>query len=155
MDDKELYSLEGVLRAINKATERLGKELSKLNIATSEIIFDTTKNRGKVFISGPMTGYPDNNVYNFYAAERFLIENGYSVFNPAWMAENIDDTWSHDDVMAIDIAALGKCDYIYQLDGWHKSKGARMEYAYAASHDIGVLTNIDVLTHEGTTKNYD
>ncbi len=39
----------------------------------------------KVFISEPMKGYPNCNREAFYQAEKELIQQGYTVSNPAWM----------------------------------------------------------------------
>lgn len=83
----------------------------------------------KVFISGPMSGYPDWNKPAFMRAESELKAAGFSVFNPAWL--NVDEHWTNQDLMAIDLAALSRCDYIYQLEGWENSKGARAEYMAA------------------------
>lgn len=97
----------------------------------------------KVFISGPMTGYPNNNKEEFFRAEAFLSYCGFSVFNPAWLCFN--PAWSHDEIMAVDLAALSKCDYIYQLSGWQTSNGAYEEYQYATNHDIDILTTKDIV----------
>lgn len=83
----------------------------------------------KVFISGPMSGIEDYNRPAFLEAEKRLIEAGYSVFNPAWLL--VDESWTRDDLMTIDVAALSRCDAIYQLPGWEESRGARVEYAHA------------------------
>ena len=86
----------------------------------------------KIFISGPMTGIEDFNRPKFDAMEKMLKETtGNSVFNPAWLA--VDEEWSRDDLMAVDIAALARCDAIVMLPGWENSEGARAEYAYAVS----------------------
>ena len=85
----------------------------------------------KVFISGPMTGIEDFNRAKFNAMEKMLKEHGKSVFNPAWLA--VDESWSRDDLMAVDIAVLARCDAIVLLPGWENSEGARAEYAYAVS----------------------
>lgn len=83
----------------------------------------------KVFISGPMTGYPEWNKPAFMEAEKNLRAAGFSVFNPAWL---LDCTgFEEEDFMAIDLAALSRCNYIYQLDGWDKSKGASAEWMAA------------------------
>jgi len=86
----------------------------------------------KVFISGPMSGIEDFNRPAFYEAERKLKEAGYSVFNPAWLL--VDEKWSFDDLMHVDLAALSRCDAVYQLPGWEKSVGACCEYQYAIEH---------------------
>ena len=83
----------------------------------------------KVFISGPMTGYPDFNRGAFMEAENYLTGLGLTVFNPAWLF--FSDEWSNSDIMAIDIVALSKCDAIYMLRGWTKSAGSMAEYKFA------------------------
>ena len=83
----------------------------------------------KVFISGPMTGLPDNNRKAFEEAEKSLKAAGFSVFNPSWL--NFDNGFSDADIAAIDLAALKRCNYIYQLEGWEKSKGASAEWLVA------------------------
>jgi hypothetical protein len=91
--------------------------------------------RKKVFISGPMSGIKDFNKPAFDQAEKELTECGLAVFNPAWMQFD-PYSWTHGEMMKIDLAALAQCDYIYMLDGWEKSTGAKQEYNYAMS--IGV-----------------
>lgn len=88
----------------------------------------------RVFISGPMTGYEDYNRPAFMEAEEKLRKAGFSVFNPAWM--NFDAGFSNDAIMAIDLCALSHCNYIYQLEGWDKSKGASAEWMTALSMGI-------------------
>ena len=77
----------------------------------------------RVFISGPMTGYPDYNRSTFDKAEEVLKAYGAAVFNPAWLMFDCD-YWDHDDILDIDVYALAHCDCILHLPGWEKSKGA-------------------------------
>lgn len=93
----------------------------------------------KVFISGPMSGIEDWNKPAFMEAEEKLKAAGFSVFNPAWLM--VDEAWSNHDLMAIDLAALGRCNYIYQLEGWENSKGARAEYVTA------VWSGLEIINH--------
>ena len=89
----------------------------------------------RCFISGPMTGIEDWNRPAFMEAEEKLKAAGFSVFNPAWL--NFDDGgFGNEAIMAIDIAALSHCNYIYQLEGWEKSKGASAEWSFALSAGI-------------------
>lgn len=94
----------------------------------------------KVFISGPITGYENNNRARFYEAERMLRGLGFDVFNPVWM--DFTDSWDHEEIMSVDLAALATCDAIYQLEGWEHSKGAptgvaaRMRDAYIAQRGV-------------------
>ena len=87
-----------------------------------------------MFISGPMTCIEDFNkpVFDkFDKMEEYLKRIGHSVFNPAWLA--VDESWSKADLMAVDIAALGRCDAIVMLDGWERSAEALAEYEYAVA----------------------
>jgi hypothetical protein len=43
---------------------------------------------------------------------------------------------SWEDYMKRDLVLLLRCDYIYLLDGWEYSKGARLEYNIAC--DVGI-----------------
>lgn len=85
----------------------------------------------KVFISGPMKGYPNFNKEAFDQAEKELIQQGYTVFNPAWM--DFSGEWTKQDKRAIDAAIMSRCDAVYQLPGWDglENSGSRMEHAFA------------------------
>ena len=85
----------------------------------------------KVFISGPMKGYPNFNKEAFDQAEKELIQQGYTVFNPAWM--DFSGEWTKQDKRAIDAAIMSRCDAVYQLPGWDGlgNSGSRMECAFA------------------------
>ena len=85
----------------------------------------------KVFISGPMSGKPNDNVEAFHNAEVELKKRGYSVWNPAWQQFSDDTDFTREDIHDIDLRALEKCDAIYMLDGWEGSNGARVEYSHA------------------------
>ena len=97
----------------------------------------------KVFISGPMTGYEDNNRAAVMEAENLLVGLGLSVFNPAWLY--FSDEWSNSDIMAIDIAALSKCDAIYMLPGWTRSAGSMAEYKFAEATNKTILYKEEVI----------
>ena len=111
-----------------------------------------SEKKKKVFISGPMSGIKDFNKPAFDKAEKELTECGFSVFNPARM--HFDDTWTHEQIMKIDLAALAQCDYIYMLDKWYYSKGALQEYHYANAIGVEILptTYIDCPKKEEKTK---
>lgn len=91
----------------------------------------------KVFISGPMRGYENNNYEMFMNAEEKLIAYGFSVFNPAWL--QYDDKWDRKDMLEIDICALNKCDVICHLPGWHNASGAVLEDTYAQNASMPTL----------------
>lgn len=84
----------------------------------------------KIYISGPISGLPLETVYNnFTNAEVNLLEKGYKVVNPFNNGLPTTATW--EEHMRADLKLLLDCDAIYMLEGWEKSRGARMEYALA------------------------
>ncbi len=89
----------------------------------------------KVYISGKITGLEEK-VYknNFNSAELYLTGLGYDVVNPVSYTGESDWSWS--DFMKMDLKLLLDCDYIYILDGWEDSTGAKVEYSLA--RDIGI-----------------
>lgn len=91
----------------------------------------------KVFISGPMSGYADYNRPAFMAAEKLLKDDGFDVFNPAWM--DVGAEWTSKELLNIDICALSHCDAIFNLYGWEKSSGAMLEHLYAYKSNIPML----------------
>ena len=102
-----------------------------------------------LYLSGPMSGLPENNYPAFHAAASALRAAGYRVVNPAelhphgWyrriMARVFSalmrrahpaPSWS--EYMRADLAALLRCHAIVTLPGWESSKGARCEVAIAS-----------------------
>lgn len=95
----------------------------------------------KVYISGPMSGLPRQEyLRNFARAEKRLKRKGYKVVNPArlapcrwpWLCWLI----GYNLTLAYDLFWLRRCDYIYMLDGWEHSNGARKEYFTAIDYGI-------------------
>lgn len=90
-----------------------------------------------LYISGPMTGQPDNNRPLFEAAKVALEKMGYQVVSPVDLdeAEGVPvdgDGWSSTDeeyegFMARDLELLDTVDGIVMLPGWSKSGGAGRE----------------------------
>ena len=115
----------------------------------------------RVYISGPMTGKPRNNVDAFQDAERRIATAGHFPVNPAYLSTAFGDLdelaaafceyyalkrGDYTDhpgttqlrridlarlVLRADIAALETCDAICLLDGWQESTGARQELRVA------------------------
>lgn len=84
----------------------------------------------KVYISGPITGLPYEEVEKaFNEAETRLKEQGYEVVNPLNNGLPRESTWNEH--MRADIKLLLDCDVIYMLNGWEYSKGASLEYDLA------------------------
>lgn len=76
-----------------------------------------------VYLSGPMTGYPEYNFPAFHDAEARLGLMGYDVFNPA-RSFNGDTGRPYQDYVVEDIRLLQRADAIYLLPGWN-GPGAR------------------------------
>lgn len=97
----------------------------------------------KVFISGPMSGKPNNNREAFFKAQEELEKHGYSVWNPAWLAYPDDTEFTRDEMHDIDITALKHCKAIYMLKGWEDSDGAWLEHSIAVTKGL-------IIMYEGT-----
>ena len=99
-----------------------------------------------VYIAGPMRGRPYNNEQAFFDAEEELVNRGLLVFNPI----RISRSFIPDEVLAISPAMLEKvmeiekslienCVYIYLLEGWQDSVGAKKELEVALRHGLKVM----------------
>lgn len=95
----------------------------------------------KVYIAGPMTGYQDFNRPAFYAAAEILRERGFTVKTPADCYNG--NSW--EEGMKHDIPAMLSCDRVSLLDGWEKSRGARLEVFIARELGIPVETMKETL----------
>lgn len=122
----------------------------------------------RIYVSGPMTGKPGNNIAAFNAAAKLLREAGHFVINPAELsplfgsAEEIAKSFRYkyspistsyfhgkfrlaDCIMAVDLAALGTCNAIYLLDGWKDSRGATEELREAMRLRLEIFLEGDEL----------
>ena len=89
----------------------------------------------KVYISGKISGLSEKEYKNnFNSAELYLTGLGYDVVNPVSEVTIPNGTWK--DYMRRDLKLLLDCDYIYLLDNWTESTGAKVEYSLA--RDIGI-----------------
>lgn len=83
----------------------------------------------KVYISGPVSGMPNNNRETFeHAAMIWDNTFGCVSINPL-ASEPEDATWEI--CLRKDIALLIECDAIAMLPGWMDSRGARLEHFIA------------------------
>ena len=112
----------------------------------------------KLYIAGPMRGYPEFNFPAFHAAAKNLREQGHYVFSPAEKDEEVHGEGFSKEFATGDLAeaeskgfslrrALGddlawickEADGIYLLKGWENSKGANAEKATAEALGLAVL----------------
>jgi hypothetical protein len=93
------------------------------------------------YISGPMTGMPNSNYDAFCEAEERWCDYGYDVHNPAREERNKNQPWEV--CMRNDLEALLKCDTMVMLNGWKRSKGARLEHAIAHRLNMVIFNDDD------------
>lgn len=98
----------------------------------------------RLYISGPITGVK-NYKRIFQGAKDALTAKGYDVVNPAELTEVIGDSFTYDEILAIDTDLLARCDAVVQLPGWEESRGANIEYGYALGADKIIIKLEDVL----------
>lgn len=104
----------------------------------------------KLYLAGPMRGYPKYNFPAFMDAERQLLSAGHRVFNPARRDIDEDGFDPEKDparpfieYMRHDLPEVLKADALVMLPGWRKSKGACLEAHVATQCDIPLL-NLDL-----------
>lgn len=113
----------------------------------------------RVYIAGPMRGYPELNFPSFFKAEKEWQELGWAVVNPAQM--DLDDGYdpykdkdievngiSFTEAMARDLPAVASCHAIALLPGWEASVGANTELKHAIKlgrkvYDAVTLKQVD------------
>ncbi len=109
----------------------------------------------KLYIAGPMTGYPELNFPAFHAEAARLRAFGFEIVNPAEVDVGPDPTWLG--CMRADIKLLVDCDGIALLPGWEQSPGATLEHTIArglglrviqARHIVGLAGEIPVISQE-------
>ncbi|ELU2691000.1 DUF4406 domain-containing protein [Escherichia coli] len=97
----------------------------------------------KIYIAGPMTGYPDYNRAAFNAKASELMAEGHIVLNPAVLPGGLCQS----EYMDICLAMVRSADAIYLHNRWEESVGARAEHALAEKLGLTVIyespTNIE------------
>ena len=88
----------------------------------------------KIYIAGPMTGYPEHNYPAFHQAATMLTILGHDVESPA--AGGQVEGWEWPDYMRRGLHQLLTCDTIALLPGWQNSRGATIEHQLAT--DLGM-----------------
>lgn len=82
----------------------------------------------KIYVAGPMSGYPECNYPAFNAATSALRETGFEVVNPA----EFGDVGSHYvDLIRMDLRVMLDCHAVATLENWWESVGARNEVQVA------------------------
>jgi hypothetical protein len=109
----------------------------------------------KAYLSGPITGKPNNNFQFFEAAQQILEMLGYEVVNPHHLDVDLDnelkmfytkeqwDEYVWRMYMNECMPALGKCHLLFRLPGWKESRGAKLEVETAEIYKIPVFDFTD------------
>ena len=88
--------------------------------------------KDKVYISGAIAHYDMNERKEAFAnAEMRLQSMGFNPVNP--FKNGLPDEAHWREHMRADIRLLLDCDFIYMLQGWELSKGAKLELDVASS----------------------
>ncbi|WP_153135155.1 DUF4406 domain-containing protein [Paraburkholderia agricolaris] len=107
----------------------------------------------KLYLAGPMTGYPELNFPLFHAEAARLRALGFEIVNPAELNDGNDDDWLA--CMRVDIKAAVDCDGVALLPGWEHSRGAPIEHrllrdlglrVFQATHIINLVCDMPVLS---------
>lgn len=100
----------------------------------------------KVYLAGPMRGYPEYNFPAFHAAAAKLRERGLEVWSPAENDVNQDGFDPATDTaqpmrhyMKRDLPAVLDADMVCVLPGWEKSQGACLEVHVARTCGIPIF----------------
>ena len=110
----------------------------------------------KIYISGGITGV-ENFMEKFSKTEELLKEKGYEVINPARINAELPKSTTYEEYMRMSFLLLDMADAIYMMNGWEKSKGARMEFwkSYQTEKriifsdgDMGIGLDMDCITKE-------
>lgn len=92
-----------------------------------------------IYIAGPMTGHPNFNREAFHDAAHQLRAAGYHVISPAETPRPCQDpSWV--DWTRASLKRMLDADAIALLPGWHKSRGASLEYHVATTLGMGDST---------------
>ncbi len=92
----------------------------------------------RVYLSGPMTGYPLHNYPAFREARDQLRAEGFTVLCPAEAGYVEGWTWAQ--YLRRDLVMVCDADAVVTLDGWENSKGARLDVHVARNLGMPVVS---------------
>ena len=142
MDKETLY--KKTLGNVNVDTEKVDTEKVDTEKEDTEKV---TKTRGKVYVSGPITGRERTEVlYAFNDVRCYLEIMGFEVVLP--IENKLPAEASHERHMRCDFGLLLYCDYIYLMEGWMVSEGCVAELLVAKTAGIKVLHNEEERKHK-------
>ena len=93
---------------------------------------------GRIYLAGPMSGYPEFNYPAFHWGAGLLASAGVDPINPA-RTEGREARHGWVDFMRASLRDLADCDGVATLTGWQDSRGAALEVHIARSLDLPVM----------------
>lgn len=130
----------GRINTSHKETIRIALEVMDQLKDVLKNLPDTPISQHTVYLSGPMSGYPDYNKPAFdYYAEKYR-EIGYKVISPPEIISP-HEGGTYGEYLRADLKVFleTKIDGIYMLPGWSVSKGANLEKHLAEVLGIPVM----------------
>jgi hypothetical protein len=107
----------------------------------------------RIYIAGPMSGIPGYNFAAFDAARDRINAAGHVAVSPADMDRERWPGWDpasgpppdldREVIIKQDLNAIDQCGAIYMLQGWERSLGAQVEYAYGIYKGLGFFFETD------------
>jgi hypothetical protein len=101
-----------------------------------------------VYISGPISGLPNDNREAFASAAAWLRSAGHDPINPLEIADRLplDSAWA--DYMREDLRAMLDAEAVYLLPGWQMSRGACLEYRVAEALGMTIAHHDTLLAED-------
>lgn len=105
----------------------------------------------RIYLSGPMSGYPNDNKPIFALYAEYYRSLGFEVVNPHDIGDRLQTEMrcqpTYEQYLEADITEMLTCDTIILLPGWQHSPGARKEVQKGLSKGLKVhkaISHIDV-----------
>ena len=101
-------------------------------VAVDGVVLTDTASHGRIYLAGPMAGYPERNYPAFMRAAKALRDLGYEVYNPAeYEANGTDEFPLREAFTEYANYILNRADIIALLPGYERSVGATAELSLA------------------------
>ena len=100
----------------------------------------------RVYVAGPVTGVPELNRPAFEEAAGRIVGAGHTAIVPHWFVP-ADASWQ--DAMRTSLDLLAACEVVALLDGWERSRGAKLEARVAYELGMPVMTADGLIFRKG------
>lgn len=115
-----------------EAAKSIGGQKHPFFVNTDDVVLTEKASHGRIYLAGPMTGYPDLNYPAFHRAAKALRDLGYEVYNPAEYEGNGTDEFPLREAFTEYVNyILNRADIIALLPGHENSVGATAELSLA------------------------